>query len=66
MRHAKCPNCGSKQIGKGEGGFILTEVRFYRYCKCGLDVKIFANTISSKETQYPSKATQYRRKAPYI
>jgi len=58
-RHAKCSNCGSKQIGKGEGGFVLTEGRFYRYCKCGLDVKIFASTI-------PSKETQYRRKAPYI
>lgn len=44
--HTYCPQCGNNLIGNGEGGFIIEEDSFERWCKCGFSV---CATLKKKE-----------------
>ncbi|CEK40372.1 DUF3797 domain-containing protein [Clostridium phage phiCD146] len=33
-----CPECGSDELGEGEGSLIVDEYTFHRKCKCGFDM----------------------------
>lgn len=42
-KYAECPNCGSDLIGNRQGGLILEEDTFRRFCKCGFDITVDEN-----------------------
>lgn len=39
-KYSSCPECGSNNIGNGEGGLIVNENTFRRFCKCGYDITV--------------------------
>lgn len=38
-KYSKCQNCGSEQIGNGEGTLEIEENTFRRTCKCGWSIE---------------------------
>ncbi|WP_429663599.1 DUF3797 domain-containing protein [Bacillus gobiensis] len=45
FKYKKCPNCGSKTVGNGEGTFEISDRYLKRTCKCGFQFDS-ANAIS--------------------
>jgi hypothetical protein len=39
-KYSKCKNCGSEDVGNGEGSVEINEDTFKRTCKCGWSVEI--------------------------
>ena len=39
-RYADCPKCGNEHIGNGQGGLIVDDDIFKRWCKCGFEIII--------------------------
>ena len=39
LRYGKCHECGSRNIGEGQGSFSLTENDFKRKCACGASIQ---------------------------
>lgn len=39
-KYSKCPQCGSIEIGNGNGGVVVENNTFRRFCKCGFDVTL--------------------------
>lgn len=39
-KYSRCPKCGSEEIGNGNGGVIVENNTFRRFCKCGYDVSL--------------------------
>ncbi|MCC0752631.1 DUF3797 domain-containing protein [Clostridioides sp. ZZV13-5731] len=35
-----CPECGSDELGEGEGKLIVDDYTYYRECKCGFKILI--------------------------
>lgn len=42
-KYGECPNCGNDLIGDGQGGLIVEEDTFRRFCKCGFDITVDEN-----------------------
>ena len=38
-KYAECPECGNDKISNGEGGLVINDHTFHRWCKCGWEVK---------------------------
>ena len=39
-KYGDCPDCGNKYISNGEGGVIIENNTFRRFCKCGFDITL--------------------------
>lgn len=39
-KYADCPNCGNEFIGNGQGGLVVEDSTFRRFCKCGFDITV--------------------------
>lgn len=39
-KYMECPTCGNKFIGNGEGGLVVEEFTFDRWCKCGWKIHV--------------------------
>lgn len=39
-KYAKCPECGNDKVGDGQGGIIVEDDYFRRFCNCGFDITI--------------------------
>lgn len=39
-KYIECPECGNTYIGNGEGGLVIDDFTFDRWCKCGWKVHI--------------------------
>lgn len=39
-KYADCPTCGNEYIGNGQGGIIVEDDTFRRWCKCGFDITV--------------------------
>ena len=39
-KYAECPKCGNECIGNGQGGLIVDEDTFKRWCKCGFEITV--------------------------
>ena len=39
-KYVDCPCCGNEYIGNGQGGIIIEDDTFRRWCKCGYDITI--------------------------
>lgn len=39
-KYGNCPACGNTFIGNGEGGIVIEEYTFDRWCKCGWKVHV--------------------------
>lgn len=39
-KYADCPTCGNKYIGNSQGGIIVEDDTFRRWCKCGFDITV--------------------------
>lgn len=51
-KYGVCPNCGNDLLGENQGGIVVEEGAFRRFCKCGFDLVIHSD----------SKAKEYLRK----
>jgi hypothetical protein len=40
QKYAKCPYCGKRCVGNGEGTIVIDDDKFERTCKCGWSIKI--------------------------
>lgn len=39
-KYADCPECGNEYICNGQGGIIVEDDTFRRWCKCGFDITV--------------------------
>lgn len=39
-KYVDCPACGNGLIGENEGGIVIEEYTFDRWCKCGWKVHV--------------------------
>lgn len=39
-KYSSCPKCGNEYITNGQGGIIVDENSFTRWCKCGYKIVI--------------------------
>lgn len=39
-KYADCPKCGNEYIGNGQGGIVVEDDTFRRWCKCGFDITV--------------------------
>ncbi|WP_434793115.1 hypothetical protein TPDSL_23050 [Terrisporobacter petrolearius] len=39
-KYIYCPTCGNEYIGNGQGGIIVEDDTFRRWCKCGFDITV--------------------------
>lgn len=46
-KYLNCPECGNQFIGNGEGGIIVEDTTFDRWCKCGWKVHVEINDKQS-------------------
>lgn len=37
-KYGECPDCGNEMIGNGQGGIVVEDGTFRRFCKCGFDI----------------------------
>lgn len=44
-KYGDCPNCGNIYISNGEGGVIIKDRMFRRFCKCGFDITVDENEV---------------------
>jgi iron(III) transport system ATP-binding protein len=42
-KYENCPDCGSSTIGNGQGGIIVEDDTYTRFCKCGFKITINEN-----------------------
>lgn len=45
-KYADCPNCGSDLVGNGEGGIVVEDDTFRRFCKCGFDITVNEDEVA--------------------
>lgn len=50
-KYGNCPECGNGRIGNGEGGLVVEENSFERWCKCGWSVLIDGEEFTEEESQ---------------
>lgn len=39
-KYGACPDCGNGLLGENQGGIVVEEGTFRRFCKCGFDLVI--------------------------
>ena len=37
-KYGVCQDCGNEMIGDGQGGIVVEDNTFRRFCKCGFDI----------------------------
>lgn len=47
-KYTNCPKCGNEYIGNGQGGIIVENDTFRRFCKCGFDITVDENDVEVK------------------
>lgn len=50
-KYGKCLQCGNQYIGKGEGGLVIEENSFERWCKCGWSKLIVGKDFIEEESR---------------
>lgn len=39
-KYGACPDCGNDLLGENQGGIVVEEDTFRRFCKCGFDLVV--------------------------
>lgn len=48
-KYSHCPECGNDRIGGGEGGLIVEDMTFKRFCKCGWKVEVKSKEVKEDD-----------------
>jgi len=51
-KYSSCPKCGNEYIGNGQGGVIVDENSFTRWCKCGYEIVIKQEDLQNEGNNF--------------
>lgn len=48
-KYSNCPKCGNNKIGNGEGGLLIEDLTFDRWCKCGWKIHVKSKEVNEDD-----------------
>ena len=48
-KYSTCPKCGNNKIGSGEGGLLIEDLAFDRWCKCGWKIHVKSKEVKEDD-----------------
>lgn len=60
-KYSDCPKCGNEYIGNGQGGIVVEENTFTRWCRCGFDITINKDDEIVKENEDKCDCSEYEK-----